>query len=106
MDLSHKIIIGLLVILILLTGPNGQPIMQGIQWLTPRKVFNYGGEENHTLSVNEMPNHAHTTSVGWNGMAAGPTSNGAQYSAGQYATSAVGGGAPHNNIPHFLLWLI
>lgn len=50
------------------TDPND--IMQGQTWVKLENVFLYGsgtksvgtagGEENHTLSVNEMPRHTHT----------------------------------------------
>lgn len=40
-------------------GPEGQPIMQGIQWLTPQQVGKYGGEEKHKLTIAEIPSHRH-----------------------------------------------
>jgi hypothetical protein len=63
-----------------------------------------GGEEYHTLTVPEMPLHAH-----------GLTNNGASYTPGGYVssvqayyngdsgnTSYVGGGLPHNNMPPYV----
>jgi microcystin-dependent protein len=70
-------------------------------WLAPRQVGDQGGEENHTLSIAEIPAHTHTTSVGYNGIPIGPTSNGAANSSGNHNTSSTGGGGAHNNMPPF-----
>ncbi len=63
-----------------------------------------GGEEAHTLSVNEMPNHSHSFALpqgdanwnngGGNGFWGGSWGRGIN-------TNAVGGGAAHNNMPPF-----
>jgi microcystin-dependent protein len=69
-----------------------------------------GGEENHTLSVNEMPNHTHTHSVSSNSAAAAVPNNNSfgNGAAKLYASqnngatltniSSAGGSQPHNNM--------
>lgn len=67
-----------------------------------------GGEANHTLTVNEMPNHAHASGRGYLNVASGTDK---QALANQYLggddysgnrTSYIGGGAAHNNMPPYL----
>ncbi len=85
--------------------------------LSDYTVGQTGGEENHTLTVNEMPSHAHnaqgTTAVGLsdNPSNAVPAKNAAgipQYGMGTLAPMAGaaiqsnGGGLPHNNLPPYL----
>ena len=69
-----------------------------------------GGEATHTLSLNELPPHHHTSMKraestddyvkagdrAW-GIKAGSTADGVGY-----ATSDTGGGAPHNNMPPYI----
>lgn len=63
-----------------------------------------GGEEAHTLSVNEMPNHSHSFSLPQGDQNWG-NGNGNAFWGGSYGrgigTNAVGGGAAHNNMPPF-----
>ena len=71
--------------------------------LTQRAVGSGGGEENHTLTVNEIPSHSHTgtykmcVNCGINGGGsdgwAEPTNNG--------TTGSTGGNGAHNNMPPF-----
>lgn len=65
-----------------------------------------GGEAAHTLNLNEMPIHMHTTEVtaGGSGAAVARTAAGLTGgTAGVQAPSApVGGGQPHNNMQPFL----
>jgi len=102
-------------------GPTGQPIMQGIAWLTPQEVGKYGGEEKHTLTIAEIPPHRHAASKscmgsdpagdwstytdlrsthGWN--CVDRTSNPLWTNFGNDTSSltSLGGGA-HNNMPPY-----
>lgn len=64
-----------------------------------------GGEENHTLTISEMPSHAHRTSVGWGsgnlgaGVARVDANSPQKYFAN---TGSTGGGQPHNNMPPYI----
>lgn len=63
-----------------------------------------GGEASHTLTVNEIPSHQHAIMRGTEGNSyfgiTGKEPNGG--SPYQMMTSAVGGGAAHNNLPPYL----
>ena len=69
-----------------------------------------GGEENHKLSINEMPKHSHKMkydSVGWTAIKQSSGTNGiVEYNKssydGQYSTEEVGNGNAHNNMPPYL----
>ena len=70
-----------------------------------------GGEETHTLTVEEMPSHVHPSSSyacglfsGWgdlsdNGWVTASTD---KATGGRWITDATGGGAAHNNMPPYL----
>ena len=70
-----------------------------------------GGEENHKLSINEMPKHSHKMkydSVGWTAIKQSSGTNGiVEYNKssydGQYSTEEVGNGNAHNNMPPYLV---
>jgi microcystin-dependent protein len=65
-----------------------------------------GGEKTHVLTVPEMPNHAHQV---WANSAAGSNATPKDYSGpgtgvgNLYPTTAVGGGAAHNNLQPFIV---
>jgi hypothetical protein len=65
-----------------------------------------GGEAAHTLTVAEMPAHAHGIGYGTNtvgGSASMPTIGTTQTS---NSTSSTGGGSAHNNMPPFIVVLM
>ena len=70
-----------------------------------RPVGTTGGAETHTLTVNEMPEHAHGISAGARNA---PGTGGAlEVGTGDSDLStAVGGGQPHNNMPPFAAALV
>ena len=70
-----------------------------------RPVGTTGGAETHTLTVNEMPEHAHGISAGARNR---PGAGGAlEVGTGDSDLSTVvGGGQPHNNMPPFATALV
>lgn len=64
-----------------------------------------GGEDMHTLTINEMPSHSHTitTTDGVNGSGSNHVDDAnSQDSETYFSTNSNGGGQSHNNIPPFL----
>lgn len=93
-----------------LFGGTWEPIQDTFLWCAGPKhaAGTSGGEETHTLTVEEMPSHTHglmrytgTDDQNWsghlkNGLCANDSPN---YLAAN--TNATGGGKPHNNMPTF-----
>lgn len=88
-------------------GTNGTPNLKDKFVLgagTEHTIGETGGEENHILTVEEMPKHYHTMDANASGTSAGQMhgeiiikSDGAT----KRASSSVGGNQPHNNMPPY-----
>lgn len=88
-------------------GTNGTPDLRGsfVLGSSANHAFGQtGGEENHTLNVNEMPNHSHSFNLPQGdqnyGNGGGNTFWGGSWGRGM-GTNAVGGSAAHNNMPPY-----
>lgn len=67
-------------------------------------VKSTGGENEHTLTINEIPSHKHTFGIAPqndNGSYVIPYGGKRFSDTAQAITSDVGGGQPHNNMPKF-----
>jgi microcystin-dependent protein len=70
--------------------------------LTSRSLGAKGGEEEHVLSVNEMPAHSHDPI----GSGEGGSSSGMDFNSGWFSSApgaSAGGSAPHNIMPPFMV---
>lgn len=97
-------------------GTNGTPDLRGRFILgfdnkkNTNKLFQFGGEEAHTLNIAEIPQHSHTYAInaGPGGFLTGATAGGKGYASAM--NTGIGGdmtylnpskGLPHNNMPPF-----
>jgi microcystin-dependent protein len=84
-------------------GTNGTPnlgnrFIYGAVAGSTRSIGDTGGDENHTLTQNEMPQHIHNVSLGPPGVGVNiAASPGGVLS----STIPAGGGASHNNMPPY-----
>lgn len=99
-------------------GTNGTPDLRGRMLLgmgqgnglTNRQLGDKGGEEAHTLSADEVPQHSHTSTIyGFGSYLKSAELDGADCAnpitgplGGYKETNPTGSGAPHNNMPPFI----
>jgi microcystin-dependent protein len=89
---------------------DNQQIWNKGQQLTSRPYLGWGGEENVTLTVEQMPSHSHTTNISRNGKGhcndASPNTfecggGGGDYGYNTVTISNTGGTQAHNNMPPY-----
>lgn len=82
--------------------PNREEAMSIMRGASYPTIGQTGGEKTHTLNIAEMPSHDHQGWLPGGGSSFGPTTD-----ANESGTAALvlpaGGGAPHNNMPPFLV---
>lgn len=86
----------------LCNGENGTPDLRGkfiLGWSDARPVGTTGGEEEHTLTIAEMPAHDHSGGAGVSVSGSDAGSNGNL--ANGWRTGFTGGGLAHNNMPPY-----
>ena len=87
---------------VLCNGQNNTPDLRGRFILgvsDSHAVNSTGGEETHTLSINEMPSYNHLNATAGNSGAGLETGVGSI--ANGYPTTSTGGNQPHNNMPPY-----
>ena len=89
---------------VLCNGQNNTPDLRGRFILgvsDSHAVNSTGGEETHTLSVNEMPSHNHTYRYSGSDPDTIATTTTVTRDGGYMNTSSTGGNKPHNNMPPY-----
>lgn len=94
-----------------LFGGTWEPIQDTFLWCAGPKhaAGTTGGEETHTLIIDEMPSHKHTSPdlapglfVGWGDKSGdGWVTASLKGTGGNWGTQNMGGGKPHNNMPPY-----
>jgi hypothetical protein len=73
--------------------------------LTNRSLLSVGGEETHTLLIDEMPSHNHGGLYGGTSKKAGMNEEPAYHTSGYQQILTQGGDKPHNNMQPFIVLL-
>ena len=66
------------------------------------EIASEGGEDYHTLTIDEMPEHAHSLQMQTGNVGSGATAFYRYAAVPQVTTAPTGGGQPHNNLPPFV----
>lgn len=89
-----------------LFGGTWERINNAFLWATTAggTIGQTGGESTHTLTIDEMPAHTHTTTIPYSVMAKGSDYNSYSLAGTNHnrPSNSTGGGQPHNNMPPYI----